>query len=165
MADSALFTGYREHIRFGALSLDGLGVVYWGACSMVLKDNMIAHRTSVFEANSALFMDTHGIGMANADELPSGYRATWGDRARLCVAKLAAEIKDDIESDEFARELLVQGRTTADDDFIEVHVWGPINIRTVDRVVIQRRKRAPSKVSIRALRVKLKKLGVPLEEQ
>lgn len=165
VADSALFTGYREHIRFGALSLDGLGVVNWGPCSMVLKDKMIAHRACVFEENSVLFTKSHGVGIADADGLPAGYRARWCERAKLCVAKLGAEIKDDTKPDEFAGKLLVLGATTADDDFIEVHVWGPINIRTLERVVIQRRKRTPSKASIRALRVKLKKLGVPLEER
>jgi hypothetical protein len=54
IADSALFPNYKEEIRFGALSLDGLGVSNYGECFIVLRTDMIAHRASVFEENSVL---------------------------------------------------------------------------------------------------------------
>jgi len=36
-ADSALFPNYKEEIRFGALSLDGLGISNYGECFIILE--------------------------------------------------------------------------------------------------------------------------------
>lgn len=82
VAESALFTSYREEIRFAALSVDGIGLRNYGVCSLVLRDDMIAHRASVFEENCVLFMDHENIRMADADKLPLGRRATWQARGR-----------------------------------------------------------------------------------
>jgi len=83
IADEALFPGYKEEIRFAALSLDGIGLSTYGECSFVFREDMIAHRATVFEENSAVFMKRH------AYEPPVGHRATWGERVKLCTAKLA----------------------------------------------------------------------------
>ena len=50
-ADDALFPGYKEQIRFAALSLDGKGLSSYGECTLILRDHMIAHRASVLEGN------------------------------------------------------------------------------------------------------------------
>jgi hypothetical protein len=74
LADEALFPSYREHIHFGALSLDGAGLPSYGEASFVLRDDMIAHRASVYEDNSALSLKNH------AYVPPPGHRAAWADR-------------------------------------------------------------------------------------
>lgn len=165
VADAALFPGYREEIRFAALSVDGLGLKNYGACSLVLRDDMIAHRASVFEENSVLFIDHENIGMADADDLPLGRRATWHARGKLCVAKLADRIDSITSSAEYVDILLVQGPTSAEDDCVEVHIWGPISIHTCERVVVERRKRQPTKAILKGLRAKLSALGLALEER
>ena len=90
--DSLLFNYYKEHIRFAALSLNGRGLDNYGECHFVLKDRMIAHRATVFEENSIVFMDRHEVVVTKGP--PRGYRATWPERGRLAVAKLARRVKE-----------------------------------------------------------------------
>jgi len=66
IVDEALFPYYKKHIRFAALSLDDKGLINWGECSLVLRDDMIAHRATVFEENSILFVGKHHIGLMEA---------------------------------------------------------------------------------------------------
>lgn len=73
LADHALFPDFEEHITFVALSLDGAGLSNYGACSIVLRNDMIAHRASVFEENSVLFTERHRVAMKKG-KVPHGYR-------------------------------------------------------------------------------------------
>jgi hypothetical protein len=130
IADEALFPGYKEEIRFAALSLDGAGLSSYGDCSFVLRDDMIAHRASVFEENSTVFMKRH------AYEPPAGHRAAWGERGKLCVAKLAGRIRPGMPEAQFPGILLRTGTTSAEDDFVEVHIWGPMSLRAVERILM-----------------------------
>ena len=155
IADEALFPGYREHIRFAALSLDGAGLPHYGDCSLVLRESMIAHRASVYEENSAISMMKHGY------EPPAGYRAPWNDRARLCVAKTAGEVDATTNPDQFPRLLLSAGATPEEDRFVEVHIWGPMTFRTVERVLVPPQK---GKAIRKNLRGRLRAVGVSLED-
>lgn len=130
IADTVLFPQYKKDIRFGAMSLDGIGVLNYGTCSITLRDEMISHRASVFEENSARFVEREGT------KIPKGYRAAWNDRARLCVAKLSGEIDSTTGSDKYSGLLLRQGTTSDDDEFVEVHIWGPMTVLTMEKVVI-----------------------------
>ncbi len=163
VADAALFGGYQKSIRFAALSLDGMALGSYGDIAWVLKEDMIAHRASVFEENSVLFMKHRGIKMSQANRLPSGCRATWAERAKLCVAKLAAKVDGRTAANEFPRILLRQGQTTTDDDFVEVHVGGPMTIRTLECVRLMKGSRRQRKTIARALKAKLRNFGVKLE--
>ncbi len=155
IADEALFPGYKEEIRFAALSLDGAGLSSYGECSFVFRDHMIAHRASVFEENSTVFMKRH------AYEPPAGHMTTWGDRAKLCVAKLAARIGSGMPEDEFPSILLQTGAPSGEDEFVEVHIWGPLSLRAVERILMP----TPSTKAFRkTLRNRLKKVDVMLEE-
>jgi hypothetical protein len=155
VADEALFPGYKEEIHFAALTLDGLGLRRFGDCSFGLRENMIAHRASVYEENSALAMRKH------AYKPPLGYRASWAERAKLCVAKTAGEIEASTPEDRFPRLLLEQGATPPEDRFVEVHVWGPLSILSVERAVVGRiRSRSVRK----SLRDRLAMVGASLEE-
>jgi hypothetical protein len=155
LADEALFPGYREEIRFAALTLDGAGPSGYGECSFVLREDMIAHRASVFETNSAIFMKRR------AYEPPAGHRAIWDERAKLCVAKIADSIRSGTPEDQFQGMLLRPGATSEEDDFVEVHIWGPMSLRTVEQVTMP----ATGKKAVReALRDRLKGLAVTLEE-
>ena len=155
IADEALFPGYKEHIRFAALSLDGQGLSNYGECFFVLRERMISHRASVYEENSALSMKRH------AYEPPRGHRATWSERARLCVAKLADRIKPTTPPNHFSQLLLHAGRSSRQDSFIEVHVWGPMTIRTIERILVRKQRRQASR---KGLRDRLRAFGVELEE-
>jgi hypothetical protein len=164
VADEALFPGYKKQIRFGALSLDGIGLTNYGDCTMVLHENMIAHRTSFFEENSVIFMEKKGVPMAKANVLPRGYRAFWANRGRLCLAKLVGEIHPGTEKKDFAMLLLRNGRKSEDDVFVEAHVFGSVSIRTMERINVRKAARKGQRVFLKALESKLKKMRVTLGE-
>jgi len=92
VTDEALFPGQKEKIRFAALTLDAVGVLNYGACQMTLRTPMIAHRASVLEENSVVFMEKRQVKLTDAPAAAMGFRAPWDDRAKVCVAKLADEI-------------------------------------------------------------------------
>ncbi len=163
VADAALFRGYEKNVRFAALSLDEHGLGTYGECSWVLKEKMIAHRASVFEENSVSFMESHDVKLSRAHELPRGYRATWAERGRLCAAKLAGRIDSATSEDDYPGLLLRAGKTTADDDFVEVHIGGPMTIRTLERVLMTRSNKRRRRVIEKALLEKLENFGVELE--
>ena len=171
LTDDVLFSGYREEIRFGALSLNGIGLFNYGECSIVLRTDMIAHRASVFEENTVMFMVRKGIlsmirsiarkGIKeDAPSLPRGYRATWENRGKLCIAKLSDSIDTATKADEYSDLLLKQGATSEEDKFVEVHIFGPMTVRTIERVVFDLHKKTASRARIKALEEKLKKAGV-----
>jgi hypothetical protein len=162
--DDLLFPGYKDQIRYATLSLSGIGLVNYGDLSLVLRDDLIAHRTSFFEENSVLFLENHKtILMANGS-LPPGYRASWKDRGKLCVAKLARRITVSTQTSDFQNLLLQNGKIPSEDDFIEAHIWGSLTIRAVERVIISPRlKRRSRSLILKAFREKLKQVDVDLE--
>jgi hypothetical protein len=163
VTDSALFTGYRKHIKFAALTLNNRGLSNYGDCSMFLLEPMIAHRSSAFEENSVMFMIHKEIRIANASNLPPGFRSTWADRGKLCVAKLAQRVEPSTTPDNYPDILMKQGATSADDAFVEIHVWGPLTIRSIEKVTLFPRRKASSALT-NANREKLEKAGVAITE-
>ncbi|HEY0324190.1 MAG TPA: hypothetical protein VGC66_24805 [Pyrinomonadaceae bacterium] len=160
LADTVLFPGYKKDMRFAALSLDGVGLSNYGACSIVFRDEMIAHRASVFEENSALFMERREIKITRNPNLPKGYRATWDERAKLCVAKLSGKIDSATRSDEYSALVLKQGATSEDDEFIEVHIWGPMTVLTMEKVVVTGPNPHYRATIVKAIKAKLAKHNV-----
>jgi hypothetical protein len=166
VTDESLFAGYKEQIRFAALTVDGVGLTNYGDCSLIARTDMIAHRSSVFEENTVLWAIRHKVKIAEAINLPRGYRAPWNGRAKLSVAKLAGEFRSDTPRNAFPNLLLKPGEKSEDDQFIEVHIWGPMTARTFERVLLRRQTtRQAGRVIIKALREKLSQAGVSLEVQ
>lgn len=164
LADEALFPYYRDKIRFAALTMDGRGLPNFGECFLVLRTEMIAHRATVYEENSVLFFSQHfKAGLNEAIRLPRGYRATWAERGKLCVAKLAGRIDGATPPGAYSGILLRQGSASEDDDFVEVHVWGPMTIRTVERVIFNKpTRRTAREITNRANKQRMAKFGVTL---
>ncbi len=168
--DQALFGEQKEHIRFAALTLDGLGVLNYGEWSLVLRTAMIQRRASIFEENTVLFVRDRKVPAAEVIDHVRGYRAVWDDRAKVCVAKIAAAITSATTPAKFAGLLIDQGSSGKmdADRFVEVHVWGPLTIRTVETVILKKSRdtrRLASKARLKALAEQLKKLDVTLEER
>ena len=163
VTDEALFTGFKEEIRFAALSLDGVGIFNYGPCSITLREEMISHRASAFEENSVLFMDHRQVLMKDAHDLPKGYRSLWAERAKLCISKLAKSIDRSTQPDEYSGLLIRQGATTDDDHFVEVHIWGGLTRRTMERVIVPRPKNAVERTITEAIKVGLQAVGATLE--
>jgi len=157
VADAALFPGYQQHIRFAALSLDGDGLDEFGECFLVLREDMIAHRASGFEDNSASFVERHH------HPVLEGFRSTWEERPKLCVAKLAKDLQPGMLESEFPAILLRQKSGSQESGFVEVHIYGPISVHAVDKVILRKGRTQPRKAMVLELRDRLAKAGVTLE--
>ena len=153
--DALLFPHYYTELKFGALALDGLGVTKFGGVSVTLRDGMIRERASVFEENTVDFVKTYRIVVA--DPLPRGYRAAWGFRGELAAAKLARRIVSSMTRKEFP-SLLRDG-----DDFVEVHVYGPIHRRAIERLTGSRPTRREDRVLLRSIKRKMEEFGASFE--
>jgi hypothetical protein len=163
VADESLFPGYKEHIRFAALSLDGVGLADFGDYYLVLKEGMIAHRATAFEENSAAFLDYHRY------QEPEGSRATWAERSKLCTAKNAKDLRPGMPTSEFPTVLMRQKTATEESRFVEVHIYGSMSVRAVEKVILKKLpKKGPrpyKKSFVLELQDRLKKVGAVLEEE
>lgn len=136
-AEVALFgEENKRYIHYASLTLDGQGLRNYGECTVLLREGMIAHRSSTFEENSLLFMKRHKITIWDVDKLPVGFRSNWADRYKLCVAKLGRRLTKASTSADFPKLLLQSATSAVDDDFIEIHVFGPMTLRTFEKVSI-----------------------------
>lgn len=161
-ADEFFFQRTKDEIRFAALSCDGVGLTSYGECTMVFGEHFIAHRTSLFETNTARFLDRGGIyrpGQSSA--IPPGLRSTWEDRGKLATAKLASKITAATTDAEFPALLLSPGATSDDDEFIEAHIFGPLTIRSFANVTLPKASRRFPASAIKGLAQKLAKLNIP----
>jgi hypothetical protein len=132
--DATFFPFYEREIRFAALSLNGRGPEAYGACSIVLKDEVIAHRASVCDENTLVFCRRHSVIVG--DPPPPGFRATWSDRCRLAGAKLYGSLSEHMTAKDFPPILLRQARATDEVDFIEVHIYGSMNRESIERMLV-----------------------------
>lgn len=162
IADTLLFPDYKQHIRFAALSLDGKGLSKFGECSFQLREEMIAHRASVLEENSVTFMERHGVKASRNPNVPKGFQASWASRTEVCIAKLAARIDSSTSPNEYSGLLLRQGEPSEDDEFVEVHIYGPLTILSIAKVTVTTPKMRQRATLVRSLKSKLAKHGVAL---
>lgn len=166
VAEHALFPGYKDHIRFGALSLHDQGVWNYGQCAIVLKNEMVTHRTTLFEDNNVVFtVYEQQMTMAKAVDLEPGHRAVWGEREKLCVAKLAPRLEAGLATRDFPDLLLESGLSTRDDRFVELHIWGPLTVRAIDRIRILRMRNRPLSTAIKDLQRLLQPYQIDVEVQ
>lgn len=164
VADPALFHGYHQDIRFAALTLNDKGLPGYGDCFLLLKDDMVAHRSSAFEENSLEWVLHHDIKFADVfkdeDAFPYGYRAVWSDRTKLAVAKLGSYIQHDTASTSYADILMKPGADS--DEFIEVHIWGPLSVYSLEQVTLSQSMRKTSQAIARGANERLRAAGVSI---
>ncbi len=156
--ENALFPNFSEDILFGSLSLEERGMSGYGGYDIVLKDQMISQRATVFEENPYNFATKHHIGMA--DVFPPGYRATFNNRQILAVSKLHSAIDKGLGITEFADVLQKDKGGTGNSDFIEVHIYGTINRKTIEKIVASEPITRDDKLLWKAWAKKLRAAGV-----
>ncbi len=157
-ADTMLFGArYRREVHHGALSLDEVGVTGYGDVSVVLAEEMISHRASLLEENSVIFQQNK---VSDPNDVPAGYRARWKDRSLLCAAKLAGRLKPETDEKMFSELLLKQGTSKEEDEFVEVHVGGPISARSLVKAVVTK---SINRSLLERLRIQLDRFGVKVE--
>ena len=152
--DALIFPYYYQEIRFGALSLNGHGVAKFGELSVVLKDTAIRNRSTVFEGNSIEFVRKH---VAQLSAIPPGYRAVWDSRDKLAVAKTSTKILCSTKIKDFPT-LLMDG-----DDFIEVHVFGPIHRKAIEKLTGKRPRQRDDRLIFKSIERKAKEVGMEVE--
>lgn len=163
IADTILFGEQnKRHVRFASLTLNGQGLPHYGDCSLLLREDMIAHRATAFEENSVMFMHSHNIHAKGDYEVPCGHRASWAERAKLAAIK--ARHNKPIQRSSFANELQRAGADERKDVFIEIHIWGSLTIRSVRKVTIARwRGQPPSNAELQVVTEKLSQYGVEFQ--
>lgn len=145
--DARLFGWYGDELRFAALGLKDSGVPSYGPVTLVLRDSAIANRASLMEENAFAFYARHDLGRIERTATgyrpshpePPGYRACWPRRHLLAVAKLAPRLATQpgpLTDDELAALLLEHGAARSADELIEVHIYGPLTRRSIERVLL-----------------------------
>jgi hypothetical protein len=157
----------RSHVHFAAISLDVTGISSYGAgrSCVLLLNQTIRNRASVFEENS--FLHCERTRQPATASIPVGLRATWENRHHLAVAKLGDNINETSNAQNFPGLLLRSGSTTGDDEFIEVHIHHPLTEAAVEQVRLPKIKSGLPKVKektekalLKAVREKPESLGV-----
>ncbi|MGL6076629.1 MAG: hypothetical protein ACRC8S_20940 [Fimbriiglobus sp.] len=119
-----------SQVHYGCLSIDGHGLPHYGNCEVLLRDDMITHRTMVFEENSAQHFQQHG-------KILSGKKCSWPNRAKLMVAKLADRVDSAMKPADFPRLVLQVGPKGdgSDDQFVEAIIYGELTFHAFERIV------------------------------
>ncbi len=151
---------YRELV-YAALTLDDKGLTYFGEYSVLLKELTIEDRASVFEENPFLFNRRHGVVAGSSP--PRGYRGPWNRRADLAIAKLHSKLVHGMSEPEFA-DLLMERRQSRSGDFVEVHIYGPVNRLGVEKVTGSKPPRRADRALWSQTARALKDLGAVVEE-
>jgi hypothetical protein len=160
-ADSTVSPYYFEELNLGALTLDGRGVASFGPYSIVFQDRTIERRSTVFEENPFEFCRRHRI--SAGQQAPLGYRAIWDERGKLAMAKLHMRLKRGMQPAEFPGILLRNRLTSVEEDFIEVHIYGPIHRSAIERVIGPKPSRGAELYVWRSVEASLKRQGAKLE--
>ena len=145
-ADALMFGSYSKDIEFAALSLKDTGLSSYGPYSLKLRNVAVEKRSSLLEENSFSFIRHHNLGFQVP--IPPGYRSTWGERAKLAVAKLADFITCGMNETDFQSLVLLDTGNRETDSFIEVHIFGTFDREAIDAVSGPKLKKRSRDVAI-----------------
>ena len=122
-----------EHIHYACLSLEGQFLPHYGDCVVTLSEAMTAHRISCFEGNTAVQYHRNA-GFAGL------VRSNWQNRNQICVVMFAEQLELGSTPADFPAILVQSGASSVDDIFVEVHLFGPMTVRTFESVRFDRKK-------------------------
>lgn len=159
--DSSVNPYFHEDITCAALSLTDEGVSWYGEYDISLKSEYIDIRTTVFEENPFGFNKKP---RATKDPPPPGHRAKWDERAKLAVSKLEERICADTCPTTFPAILLDPDHSKGDSDFIEVHIYGPVDPRAIAKVYAHPDADPASAAIWKVLKDKLLADGIAIRE-
>jgi hypothetical protein len=92
---------------------------------------------TVMEENSFTFLRVHKV--LPGDKVPPGYRVKWCDRHLLATAKLGGKLKPSGQN--FNELLLSCEGNRQTDDFMEVHIYGEFNNRSIASIATPKVKK------------------------
>ncbi len=160
--ESALYPNFQEKIIFACLTLSEEGMSGYGGFSILLKDEMIGHRASLFEENPHSFIDRHNILMNKP--IPPGYRAVWDTKSDLAKAKLHHKISPNTTIVDHPKILQTDNGGTGDSDFIEVHIYGSLNRQAISKVIGRKPKTNEDRIIWRRVKKTLVSIGAEVVE-
>lgn len=117
--EAQVFGAYGEHIRYAALSLNQMGLHSYGSCTIVINEQLCSYLASLTEENTFQLVAHHG------KTIPPGYRASWAERQKLALAKLANRIDSGTTPNQYPGLVMFCEGKRETDQFIEVHLFGP----------------------------------------
>lgn len=158
--ENAFFPDYYSEIRFAALSLFDVGHVAYGKCSVALKDSAIRERASVFESPLFKFADDKSLLLGA--QIPKGYRSNWGGRARLAAVKFSRRLKG-LENETAFQSLLLPISDDTLSDCIEVHIFGPLNLHSFEKVTFFPETTEEDNLLQQSIIIKAKRKGILVE--
>lgn len=122
-----------DQLHYACLSIDSAALKSYGDCIVTLSPEMTAHRISCFEGNTAVIY--------HEKRTFEGFtRSDWHNRHEICVAVFAHDLLLGSTRADFPTILVQSGKTSLEDRFVEVHVFGPMTVRTFECVQIDRSK-------------------------
>lgn len=146
-AENTISPTFADQLTIGALTVDDRGMDYYGGYSVLIREEAIRLRATVFWENPFEFNKRMKI--VSGEDPPEGYRAVWEERHRLANAKLATQLPDGADDDVLANLVMGPDRSVESCDFIEVHIHGDIHADCIERVVppktIPKEERSPWK--------------------
>lgn len=129
---------------------------------MILKEQMIAHRTTVFEENPYYFATRHRLALT--DTFPAGYRATWERRGDVAKVKLYPKLSAATKRSDYPTILMPDGTSAANSDYIEVHLYGPFTRAAIQKLIGPTPRSREDKMIWRKLKRDAQKAGITVEE-
>lgn len=146
--EAKLFPGYGNKIIYAAVYLDGKGLYSYGAYGMLVHQLVLEKRASVLEENSFTMIERlkPGPGM----DIPPGHRAIWQYRDLLAVAKLTPSMSATLTEEQFTQLLLKCDGDRHTDEFMEVHIFGELDLQCFDGIV------APTRIGQDDMRLHMK---------
>lgn len=155
-----LFGEVGKHITYAALSSNGLGLSSYGSMSVTLVEAAISHRASLMETNSYLFFEANSSAIL-ASTPPLGYRATWLDRIKLGVSKLAGQLRKGMSDLDLDELILSSDGDRSLDNFIEIHIFGTFDNKAIAKVASgATRKSREERLILAGIEEKARNLGI-----
>lgn len=132
-AENTISPTFADQLVIGAITIDGRGMNYYGDYSVLVCDDAIRVRATVFWENPFEF--NQRMNVVSGKDPPEGYRAPWSDRHKLASAKLTGQLVQGAGDAALAALVMGPDRSSEQCDFIEVHVWGDIHAEAIESVL------------------------------
>jgi hypothetical protein len=132
VAAGKLFASFASNIRYGVLSINGVGLRNYGAVYLTLRDVAVEQRVSFLHENSYLFLKSLNAAFGGA--VPQGFRSVWKNRTHLVAAKLESLLTKGSKIADWAGLLVMQGKQRSGDQCIEAHIFDSFSADAVEAI-------------------------------
>jgi hypothetical protein len=132
--EGKLYGSSGGEVVYAALAAGPHGLISYDPISVTLTEQAVMTRSSLLEENSYSFAKRHDLRVLGP--MPTGYLATWDNRAELVIAKLGSTLTAGLEPTPLADWILRSDGDRETDEFIEVHIWGGVHRDGVEGMAV-----------------------------